>query len=110
MKAKVTVDATLADVTGDNVSVTVKTVRSAPPQPVPDPRAPKGTTVAIDGSATSNVTTHLDHLVKKAQGDSMTKATIVETAPPPGAPGAAAKGGPQTSTQTISVKQQVEGS
>jgi hypothetical protein len=112
VKAKVTVDATLTDVNADGVTVTVKTVRSAPAQQVADPRAPKGTTVAIDGTATSSVTTHLDHLVKKAQGDATTKATVTEMSPPKGAPGAApgAPAGPQTSTQIIAVKQSVEGS
>jgi hypothetical protein len=110
VKAKVTIETMLADVNADGVSVVVKTVRSAPSQQVADPRAPKGTTVAIDGTALSTVTTHLDHLVKKAQGEAMTKATVTEMAPP-AQPGAAPqKAGPQTSTQIISVKQSVEGS
>ncbi len=110
VKAKVTIETMLADVNGDGVNVVVKTVRSAPSQQVADPRAPKGTTVAIDGTALSSVTTHLDHFVKKAQGEAMTKATVTEMAPP-AQPGAAPqKAGPQTSTQIISVKQSVEGS
>jgi hypothetical protein len=112
VKAKVTVDATLTDVNADGVTVMVKTVRSAPAQQVADPRAPKGTTVSIDGTATSSVTTHLDHLVKKAQGDATTKAVVTEMAPAKGAAGAppGAATGPQTSTQIIAVKQSVEGS
>ena len=112
VQAKVIIDATLSDVSGDNLTVQVKTARFAPAQQVADPRAPKGTTVAIDGSATSTVTTHLDHLVKKAQGDATTKATVTEMAPPAQGKGGATPppAGPQTSTQIISVKQSVEGS
>jgi hypothetical protein len=109
VQTAVTMDSTLTDVAGDDLTVTVKTTRNAPAQQVPDPRAPKGTMLAVDGSANAVIHTHLDHLVKKAQGDANTHVTVKEPGSP-GGPGGQPPQMPQTSQQTIAVKQSVEAS
>ena len=89
---------TLKDVAADGLTLSVTTTRKAAPQPIPDPRAPPGSTLAIDGTASSNVRLKLDRMVMKATSDSSTSLIITQ-------PGA---GGPQVVTQRVVLKQSIE--
>ena len=94
LTSMVTATYSLKDVAADLLTVSVATTRKAAPQPIPDPRAPKGSTLAIDGTGTSNVKLRLDRMVMKGSSESNTMLTISQ-------PG-------QTVVQKVSLKQTVE--
>jgi hypothetical protein len=100
VQATVTSTYTLKEVAPDGLVVTFTTSRKAPPQAYPDPRAPKGTTMAVDGLATGTIKVRLDRMPAKAQVESNTAITLTQ----PGGPGAK----PKVVVQKVSVKQNVE--
>ncbi len=89
---------TLKDVSADALTIDVSTSRKAAPQPIPDPRAPPGSSLAIDGTASSNVKLKLDRMVVKATSDSVTSLIISQPGPT----------GPQVVTQKVTLKQSIE--
>ncbi len=93
---------TLKDVTPDGMAIAVVTKRKAPAQPMADPRAPKGTTVAIDGTSNAQVKIRLERMPGKGAIDSATTITVTQGGGP-GAPGRAMQ-------QKVSVKQTIDNS
>ncbi len=94
---------TLKDVTPDGLAIAVVTKRRAPPQPMADPRAPKGTTVAIDGTSSAQVKIRLDRMPGKGSVDSTTGITVTQGGGAPGAP-------PRAMQQKVTVKQTIDNS
>jgi hypothetical protein len=92
---------TLKDIGADGLAIGVVTKRKAPPQPVADPRAPKGTTLAIDGTATATVKVRLERMPGKGSVDSNTAIAITQVGP---------GGAKQTMQQKVSVKQTIDNS
>lgn len=92
----------LKDITPDGLSISVTTKRKAAPQPFGDPRAPKGTTVAIDGTSTALVKVRLDRMPGKGTVDAQTTVTITQPMGPAGSKGAAM-------TQKLTQKQTIDG-
>ncbi len=92
----------LKDVTPDGLAITVTTKRKAPPSPMADPRAPKGTTIAIDGTTTANIKVRLERMPGKGSLDSSTIVNVNQ---------AAGGGAPaRTMQQKVSVKQTIDNS
>ena len=92
---------TLKDVTPDGMAISVTTKRKAPAQPMADPRAPKGTTVAIDGTSNAQVKIRLERMPGKGAIDSATTITVTQGAGQPGAPARAMQ-------QKVSIKQTID--
>jgi hypothetical protein len=89
---------TLKEVGEGGLFVSVTTTRKAPAQPVNDPRAPKGTTIAVEGSGTTTVKLRLDRVALKATADATTGITTSQPTP----------GGPKGLTQKVILKETVE--
>jgi hypothetical protein len=100
LQATVTSTYTLKEVGPDGLVVAFTTTRKAAPQPFPDPRAPKGTTMAVDGVANGTIKVRLDRVPAKGTVDSSTSITLTQ----PGGPGAKAK----VVVQKVAMKQNVE--
>lgn len=83
------------DATAD---ITVDTTRNAPPQPVPDPRAPKGATMEIDAKAKTKMTVRFSGIAAKVDGDQKTNVTIKDPSTTPA----------RSQTNTILVKHSLE--
>jgi hypothetical protein len=89
---------TLKEVGEGGLVVSVTTTRKAPAQAVNDPRAPKGTTIAVEGGGTTTVKFRLDRMALKATADATTG--IITSQPTPG--------GPKALTQKVILKETVE--
>jgi hypothetical protein len=100
LNATVTTTYTLKDAGPDGLVVGITTTRKAPAQPYPDPRAPKGTTMAVDGVSNATVKVRLDRAPAKSQIDSQTTITLSQPAPQ----GGKAK----VQVQKVTVKQNTE--
>ena len=101
LRATMTTTYTLKEVGPDGLTIGLTTVRKAPAQPYPDPRAPKGTTMSVDGVANGTIKVRLDRVPAKSQIESQTTVTLTQ---PGGAPGAKGK----VVIQKVNVKQNAE--
>lgn len=63
-----------------SADISVDTVRAAKPQPIPDPRAPAGSTVQMDGKGKTKLTVRFAGVASKAEGESTTNITVREPA------------------------------
>jgi hypothetical protein len=100
MNATITSTYTLKEIAPDALVVGVSIARKAPAQAYPDPRAPKGTTIAVDGIANGTMKVRLDRVPAKGQLDATTTVTITQ----PGAQGMK----PRVVVQKTNVKQTME--
>jgi hypothetical protein len=91
----------LKDVTPDGLAIAVSVKRSAPTQAMADPRAPKGTTISIDGTTTGQVKVRVDRMPGKGSIDAQTNVTVTQGGGAPGAP-------PRAMIQKVSVKQTID--
>jgi hypothetical protein len=89
---------TLKEVGEGGLVVSVATTRNAPAQAVNDPRAPKGTTIAVEGGSTTTIKFRLDRVALKATADATTGITTSQPTP----------GGPKALTQKVILKETVE--
>jgi Family of unknown function (DUF6263) len=92
---------TLKDVTPDGMAIAVATRRKAPAQPMADPRAPKGTSIAIDGTSSAQVKIRLERMPGKGAIDTATTITVTQGGGGPGAP-------PRAMQQKVSSKQTID--
>ncbi len=93
---------TLKEVAADGLTIAISSKRTAAPQQLADPRAPKGTTVAVDGTANAQVKARLDRLPQKGNVESST-AIIINQPSPPGQQ-------PKRVVQKVSTKQTLDNS
>jgi hypothetical protein len=100
MSATIASTYTLKEIAPDGLVVAISIARKAPAQAYPDPRAPKGTTIAVDGAANGTMKVRLDRVPAKGQLDATTTLTITQ----PGAQGAK----PRVVVQRTNVKQTTE--
>ena len=93
---------TLKDVGADGLSISVATKRQAPKQPISDPRAPKGASVAVDGTASGLIKVRVDRMPAKGLVESTTAITIGQPTSP---------GGPiKNVVQKVTMKQTIDNS
>jgi Family of unknown function (DUF6263) len=92
---------TLKEVTPDGMAITVAMKRKAPSQPMADPRAPKGTTVALDGTSNAQVKVRLERMPGKGAIDSATTITVTQGGGQPGSPARAMQ-------QKVSLKKTID--
>jgi hypothetical protein len=71
---------TLKDRSPAGATVAVDVARKAPPQQVPDPRAPKGVTMELEGKGSYTVNLRFASVSAKAAGESETKVTTKDPA------------------------------
>ncbi|MBK6693082.1 MAG: hypothetical protein IPG50_12900 [Myxococcales bacterium] len=85
---------TLTARTDKTAEISIDGVRSAPPQKVPDPRAPPGVTMQLDGKTKTKMSVRFSGITSKVDGDTKTSMTIKDPSTTP----------PRTQTNVISVK------
>ncbi len=100
VEIKVVSSFTLKSWTGDVGEVDATIAKSAPKQAMPDPRAPPGSTMSVEGKATFGWTFRLDKPAQKVSGDDTTTTTISVPA--------GLKGPGQSVVQVMKIKQTVE--
>lgn len=84
--------------TPSTADVTVESQRTASPHPIPDPRAPPGATMAMDGKGKTQMQVRFGGIAGKVEGDSKTSITIKDPSQNP----------PRTATNSIQVHHTLE--
>jgi hypothetical protein len=80
--------------TEKTADLSIETQRSSPPQAMPDPRAPPGVTMQLDGKGKAKMTVRFDGITSKVESDSKTNVTVKDPTSKP----------PRSQTSTIAVR------
>lgn len=83
VEATVSSTFTLAKKGGNQATVKADTKRAAPPAPVRDPRAPKGSTMEVAGTGAYTFVLNLDGVPQKVEGESLTTVTLKDASAKP---------------------------
>jgi hypothetical protein len=80
--------------TPTTADITIDTSRSAKPQAIQDPRAPRGATMQMDGKGKTKLTVRFGGVAAKAEGESTTNVTFKDPSSTP----------PRTAKSTVTVR------